>query len=794
MRRLLWFWPRNIFLNALTIVTLILVVAVSILSIINVITGVLRIFILSIFFILLFLELFVSFLLLMKRLKEDKLAVSEMDGLEALPVPIRITMNQSQSAQSLGDRSIEHALREEVHSLRVLNANFADPIQSRVLEPDEGLVAEHAYDLLVDVGPRWETIKSIVSGKANFPEFALPPDRDGYRVQVVIVSQDFSPSIVSAQIWVPRLTGQSFPFEFGQLAEQPGPVALRLQAPAFPPSSDMLTFPAYARLCLYYENNLLQSAIVKVGVVQREGTRLDNTNTVNVDYVLTSTFQELEERFARRAVKFNQAEDSSSHPVMLNLTLNDDGANGHRIIISHLMESEKPFVPSAQIKCPPHGWVPYNPLEASDSLERARNKLQSIFYLKDSEDGHFSRDANGHPLFALDDQNSKSREQFKRDLLELASLGSELYDSIFTHVRPEGSDCKAARWKRDLENALTDPCIIQIARTSSTLTQYVFPWALLYAYPMVSAAEKEWKWCYIIDEEWSEEGIRRAPRSEEKAQKRQVCPYHFESWHAGNIICPYGFWGLKHIIEQPPSVQTETNGARKLRDAENRILIGSSLNLSVGVTRDEHLNVSRINKHFANLESIQGVRINPSPPAEDWNEVCTMLTAPEIVYFLCHDEYDLVRKKPFLNIGLRDGEPIHKIYPDTLDAWSRMPNGPDLDEWDKHHPLIFINGCHTADLKPGQVLNFVTSFFAMGASGVVGTEVSILLPVAIEVAESLFYKLARKTSDDTERSAKMSVGQALYEIRWELANKGNLLGLAYTLYGLADLQIVRDNQ
>ncbi len=63
-----------------------------------------------------------------------------------------------------------------------------------------------------------------------------------------------------------------------------------------------------------------------------------------------------------------------------------------------------------------------------------------------------------------------------------------------------------------------------------------------------------------------------------------------------------------------------------------------------------------------------------------------------------------------------------------------------------------------------------------------GTEASVLLAVATEVAELMLAKLAQG----------ISVGQALYEIRWNLANKGNLLGLAYTLYGLADLHLMRE--
>ncbi len=412
----------------------------------------------------------------------------------------------------------------------------------------------------------------------------------------------------------------------------------------------------------------------------------------------------------------------------------------------------------------------------------ARERLQSFFYQKDDR-GTILLDQDKQPLLALNDQNGKTREQFKRDLFELASLGSRLYSEVFNQVNPEGEDpgCVPVQWMQDLEEALTEPCVIQVART--TPAQYVFPWALLYSYPMEKAEQDRWAFCPIIDEEWSEVGIRRATQSEEEAKKRRVCCYHSEDWHASNVICPYGFWGLKHIIEQPPSVLVRKNDTWELRQVERDIYASSNLGLSIGVTSDTRLNPLSIQQHLQKLAQLQYVHIQPPAPASDWKGVREMLTAPEVVYFLCHDEEDAGTQQPYLSIGLHDGQPAHKIYSYDLTEWgrTRKPDGPDLKMWRKRHPLIFINGCHTADLVPGQVLNFVTAFTALGASGVVGTEVSILLPVATEVAEDLFSRLEQGDA----------IGQALYEIRWNLANKGNLLGIVYTLYGLADLHVIR---
>jgi hypothetical protein len=100
------------------------------------------------------------------------------------------------------------------------------------------------------------------------------------------------------------------------------------------------------------------------------------------------------------------------------------------------------------------------------------------------------------------------------------------------------------------------------------------------------------------------------------------------------------------------------------------------------------------------------------------------------------------------------------------------------DFWIDRHPLVFINGCHTADLVPDQILNFVNTFAGFGAGAVVGTEISIRLPLAVEVAENFFRRMA----------AAETIGGATCSMRWDLANKGNLLGLAYTPYGLSSLK------
>ena len=168
------------------------------------------------------------------------------------------------------------------------------------------------------------------------------------------------------------------------------------------------------------------------------------------------------------------------------------------------------------------------------------------------------------------------------------------------------------------------------------------------------------------------------------------------------------------------------------------------------------------------------MRFTP-PAATDWGSFRKLLDTTQVLYFLCHGEYDRATNEPYLGIGLRDSDPTHRIYPSNLSQVLINAAAP----WRANAPLVLINGCHTADLEPGQIWNFVTSFVQAGASGVVGTEVSVRLPVATEVAEMILTEIARGTT----------VADAIWQTRWSLANKRNLVGLAYTPYCLADLRI-----
>jgi hypothetical protein len=628
------------------------------------------------------------------------------------------------------------------------------------LDPLEGLVAEQEYDLLVDVGPAWDKVSSIVSNFKVFPEQALPPDKEGYQIDIVFLSDDFASKSATGRIWLPRGRGRSHPVVDGRPAPASGPTSLRISAPKIPAEQFGEVYEAHGRLFLYYENNLLQSATVRAGVVPMAGVWLRQPNSIDVDFVLTATFQQLAENFARREVQFTPDEGKKSHPIAVNITLNQDARGTHRILV----QGRDDVSPA---------WMAYDPVGAEITLNKARTILLDCNWQRDDRGG-FATGRDGERLEGLNEHNGKTLLQMRYDLVHLAKVGQSLYNQMLSGLRVDEVGDRPLNWERRLREKLSESSIIQISRIESAPTQYAFPWALLYEYPL-GGTTQQLRWCDVLWE-WSDEGIR------DRAIATS-CPYADQPWHKENVLCPYGFWGLKHIIEQPLASSVKINGYA-LRDAAKEIVIGQDIVLSVGWTTDSTLNLAQMDTHIKNIRRIRGMRLaDPSPnPADDRDTIRAVLVAPNLVYFICHCERDPAESEPYLYVGPRDGREIHKIYVNTVQSWARST----LNKWEDLRPLVFINGCHTSDLRPGEILNFVSAFGLAGAAGVIGTEVSVKLPVAIEIAERLFRKLV-----EGEGGKVGKVGQAMREIRWELANKGNLLGFSYTPYCLSDLHLVR---
>src|SRR5262249_50083478 len=133
---------------------------------------------------------------------------------------------------------------------------------------------------------------------------------------------------------------------------------------------------------------------------------------------------------------------------------------------------------------------------------------------------------------------------------------------------------------------------------------------------------------------------------------------------------------------------------------------------------------------------------------------------------------------PLLDLGA--GE---TFTPQDVSGWSEMFEWPD-PHWRDRQPVIILNACHSGAVLAPTLADFVGAFTqTAGAAGVIATEVALEQRVA---------GLAMETFPTELGVVRVSVGEALRRMRWALIKRGNLMGLAYSPYCAADLQLRPD--
>ena len=635
---------------------------------------------------------------------------------------------------------------EQKNAPRVLNANFYHPVRQKMVEKYENLELDQEYDLLVDIGPRWDRHISLVTGLANYPtakavELINEEEREQgwYDVRVIFVSQEFVTEIVTGKIRLPVLpTGRSIPYqEDGKIASEPAPLVLCVKTPPRPTESLRL----HGRLSLYYKNQVLQSAIVDVGA--EPGDQPQSENRIEVDFALSDGFQDVANNLDSRAMPGAEEKPLS---VVASVMLNDDHSGAHRLLVS----GDEKLSPGVKV---------YNTLELQNILEQAR----SIFARP------------SHKEITEDNIETYPFEKFGEDLKVLAKLGRRLYNILIGDVKPTDRQVDYWDWYDSFAANVAKGGVIQFARGENVPPNHIFPLALIYDGKIADTARaEELHLCRLINEQWDSKTLtRKADFAETRSAQ---CPYQNE--HRQNTVCPYHFWGFRNVLEQPLSAFTsrdewDTPLAHELKSV-------MPLDLGIAATRDRRSFSDGVGKtHFDNIEAILGAHNIIDGEAENCEQVRQILESPQIVYFLAHGEKSADGNGiTYLSIGPHDNAPDHLFSPDLPFMWFSNDE-INRRSWREKRPLIFLNGCFTVDLKPEITLNFVSVFRKIFASGVIGTEIPVSQYFAYLAAERFFARFG----------AGEPAGTAILNMRWDLLNMGSLIGLAYTPYCLADLHL-----
>jgi hypothetical protein len=601
--------------------------------------------------------------------------------------------------------------RKKFDEPRFVNINFVDSREKRLIPRTAALDLNQTYYLRINIGPLSQD--TAVLKPRPFPVKYLPPAENGYWLEAVVVSDDFELERHRYSVFLP-VKGASWVCGCSKETSHTCDAKTRDEYVYIWAKPKKARSEAQMRIGIYYQNNLIQSQLLTAVVGQVEQERKGYSSTI--DYTLTASLNNL----------------ASFAPRALNILTNENDDGTHRIVINGALDDAVTFNLSEG--------------KVSNAIGAVRQKLLDLHVRVFG--GHLGSELQYENLY--DNNNAKSRDDFVADLRALAPCGKLLWDTLLTEHQPE-------QRRKVRTELLRDPATIQVSRIR--WSSFVFPWGAVYDIPLESDPTLH-RTCRLLDE-WNQ-------ASTLINAVQPDCPYR-ES-HQKNTICPFGFWGFRHIIEQPPSMPSGLNLQKTINVANRPMEFLAALSLDL----DQSLTDSHLKALGTKLAKIMNVL-----PYRSRKEIETALSKPklEIVYFYCHGERQPVAGSnapvPFLEIGDRE-----QLTTGDLITWS--DSDWDTEHWRHTSPLVFINGCHTAELTPQVLVNFVDTFVGVKAAGVIGTEIMLHQRVANEAAQIFF---------DHFKNPKCSVGRALQQMRRSLLLKGNLLGLAYTPYCSTDLKL-----
>jgi hypothetical protein len=585
------------------------------------------------------------------------------------------------------------------------NTGQAVPWQQSLPPGDPG------YELRINIGAL--LADRIPDGRemrpSVFPAFALPPAAAGHWLEVVTASRDFTISQrAKARLFLPH-QGASWVCDCDPRQPHHCTPQTRKQFLAIPVQTPPQEGDADLRIGVYFKNNLLQSCLVSVRIARTE--TMAKPQSVLTDYTINGTLSALGK--------------------LDNKTLN--------ILSAKIKGGDQGFIVNGDFD----DLVEFRLAEGQlrTAGDAARQRLRDIHMKEES----VLFGARTRITSKLDANNGKSKADFIQDLRDTAPLGAQLLTSLFQ--QPE----LQAKLRDDV---LREPSTIQIARAS---TNFVFPWGMVYDIPLQPGEPDLFTPCKIV-EEWQEgKGL--------PIEGLAKCPH--EATHELNTLCPFGFWGLRHIIEQPPSV-----ASTKALASEIRVTVPPA-RLVTCISND--LEREYTEPHLAAIRS--GLKFGFEPCDSKPALLKRLKTVdPGVVYLYCHGGYQSLpgaaAAQPSLSVG--KGE---KLIPGDIVATLKDDRSAAL-LWDVANPLIFINGCHTVEITTDVLVNFVDTFAAFNSSGVIGTEVTVHQILANEFGAEFLKHFATETA-----------GEALRRTRNRLLCKGNLMGLAYSAYCLSALRI-----
>lgn len=646
-----------------------------------------------------------------------------------------------EEANGGGGGSADTTERRDIVNLGFSHNNAAD----KTLKPDEPLQTEHSYFFWLNIGRKH---KDAIGAPTRIDLEKLPEEAVltvaifGFKNELEITSgHDIGELKIQKDGSV-------------KVLRQPGDddsIPLSNDAPK-DYLDDFLIFPVSVpnteathrlRCNIYCAQVLVQSYVVSAHVKSTPGP-VTEACTKKLDYVLSESL-----RASHLALM-------TKEPHLLSLMVNDNGDGTHGFRFFGDDGSER-FKDDAQI----------DGQQLSGFLREARAAMRKISWGDDEEWGSNAQQSYRYQKQKFDEA------ALAKDLAYLARAGTRIYAGFQSHLKLKPSQ---------LEALLANSGLIQIALKLSP--RAVLPAAVVYDYAwrpdVFEFPTTDFKLCPSFSTALKE-AIDGGPPLEDCVCFHGGCklkqmiaeikkPGSGKMLSGlGPIICPSGFWGYRHLLGLPLTL----DGANT--DIPPVIEFKDSLQMIACVSTDQEF-VER-DPHLDRLKALQNLKFARD---DGYDPFLLRLrsVSPHLIYFYCHGGVRAGSFNPFLQVGASD----------EIDPSNWLSEGI---EWTGPNPLVFINGCHTTSLNPEVTLDFVSSFVqTSGAAGVIGTEITIFEPLAVKFAEECF----KRFIGAPPHTEKMPIGKAVRGARLELLKQGNPLGLVYIPYAVATLRLEESKQ
>jgi hypothetical protein len=339
----------------------------------------------------------------------------------------------------------------------------------------------------------------------------------------------------------------------------------------------------------------------------------------------------------------------------------------------------------------------------------------------------------------------RTLDSVKPDLLDLARRGRVLWDAVINKLA-DGPDAADA-----LRELMRESGHVQFALKEAA--NAVLPIAILYDHELdTSRPDEQMQLCATFVRSLGGD-LAAAPCFNGDCPNRD----------RDDVVCPGGFWGYRHAVGLPVSIGADQSSPPDVPP----FVTSTAPSFTIGVSTDPTMS-GRV-AHLANLLLKTSAPQAVAELRDKAIDEMKMGFAP-IVYFYCHGGLHEI-DGPFIEVGPRDGPRIAR-------------NNLRKVRWKEIRPLVFINGCHTTRVSPEEALELVSAFVATsGASGVIGTEITVFESLASTFAEAFFVEFVTN---------KRNAGQAIRRARLRLLKDSlNPLGLVYIPFVDSSLQLCR---